>query len=259
MTKLLIDVGNTAIKWARFDAGALDGIEHAPHRGDVATAADALRAALRRGPQDLIVANVAGPQMAEALTRVALAECGREPRFVTSQDRQCGVRNAYVEPRRLGVDRWAAMIAGHARSRSVRGGAASCIIGAGTAVTFDAVREDGQHLGGLIIAGARLQAESLAARTSDIGLVALMGSPPGEGLAVLGHSTETAVAHGAWLAIAGALTSAFELVERSLSANPVVYLCGGDAKTLRSWLTYPVSLTQDLVLEGLALISDAED
>lgn len=255
----MIDIGNARIKWAQFARGELRRVQQAAHDGMVGAAADAIRSDLRLRPRDIIVANVAGPAMADAVTSAALSEGGARPRFLVSKDSECGVRNAYAEPHRLGADRWAAMIAGHTLAQSTRVGAASCIIDAGTAVTFDAIRGDGQHLGGLILAGPRLQAEALAARTSDIGTVTAEMRFPGEGLDCLGRSTGTAVALGAWLSIAGALMRACDAVERAVAAKPLVYLCGGYAAPLRDWLDFPVSLREHLVLEGLALIGCASE
>lgn len=259
MTALLIDIGNARIKWARLESDELQRVQSAPHHGDVVAATDAIRADLNLEPREIIVANVAGSAMAKGLTAAALAEGAAEPRFVASKSEQCGIHNAYAEPHRLGVDRWAAMIAGHALSQSQRIGAPFCIIDAGTAVTFDAVRGDGQHLGGLILAGPRLQAESLAERTSDIGTVTVETLFPGDGLSLLGRSTSAAVAHGAWLAIAGALTRACEALARAETAQPIIYLCGGHAVSLRAWLGFATSLRENLVLEGLALIRRAEE
>ena len=43
--------------------------------------------------------------------RVAVAEWTCPLEFVTATAVQCGVRNGYVQPERLGSDRWAALIA----------------------------------------------------------------------------------------------------------------------------------------------------
>ena len=60
----------------------------------------------------------------------------------------CGVRNGYDDPTRLGTDRWAAMVAAWQR------GHAPCIVAcAGTALTVDQLDDNGQFLGGAIVAG----------------------------------------------------------------------------------------------------------
>ena len=59
------------------------------------------------------------------------------------------------------------------------------------------------------------------------------------------------------LALTGALERAIAAVESSLDERPKVYLTGGDADALHGWLESDVDLRRDLVLEGLALFSDA--
>jgi type III pantothenate kinase len=173
------------------------------------------------------------------------------PEFVAVQAEQFGVRCAYADPSRLGVDRWIAVLAAH---RLAPG--AACVIDAGTAVTFDAVDASGRHLGGLILPGPRLLAAALDRSTSDIGATPAPGARP-SGLDLLGKSTDTAVGNGAMLALTGALERAIAAVDGSLEGRAKVYLTGGDADALRAWLESEVDLRRDLVLEGLALFLGA--
>jgi type III pantothenate kinase len=128
------------------------------------------------------------------------------------------------------------------------------VIGAGTAVTFDAVDASGQHLGGLIFAGARLVAAALDRSTSDIGATSLSGAPP-SGLGLLGKNTDNAVGHAAMLSVAAALDRAVTRVGTELHATPRVLMTGGDGPHLQAWLETETQLAADLVLEGLALFA----
>src|SRR5204863_1090099 len=157
----LVDIGNTRIKWALYDGERLAQHGSAVHRGAVDAALRAFAAALPRELARVVVANVAG----DALERALRAAVGsRAVDFVATSAERFGVRCAYAEPQRLGVDRWVAVLAAH----SLAAGAA-CVIDAGTAVTFDAVAADGAHLGGLILPGARLLAAALDRNTNAIG------------------------------------------------------------------------------------------
>jgi pantothenate kinase type III len=75
------------------------------------------------------------------------------------------------------------------------------------------------------------------------------------GLELLGRTTDQAVGHAAWLALAAALDRAVVTVERALGTRPVVYLTGGDAEALRPWLETRTELRADLVLDGLSLFA----
>lgn len=247
--QLVIDIGNTRIKWARVEDGRLTSTGSAVHRGSPDAAFASLAAALPVGLTRAIVANVAGEAVATRVTEVLRTRAGIEPQLVAVRAEELGVRCAYADPTRLGVDRWIAVLAAHHLAPG-----AACVVDAGTAATFDAVDSRGQHLGGLIMPGPRLLAATLDRNTSDIGATAAVQAVP-RGLDLLGKTTNSAVGHGAWLALAAAIDRAVETVETSLGERPAVYLTGGDAFRLRGWLETEVELRADLVLEGLALFS----
>jgi len=135
-------------------------------------------------------------------------------------------------------------------------GGAACAVEAGTAVTLDAVDANGGHLGGLILAGPRIIAAALDRQTSGIGETRGQARP-GQGAAVLGTSTDEAVAKGAMLGLAGALDRALSAVAGELRERPPVYLTGGDAGKLSPWLATRCEHRPHLVLEGLGSIAGA--
>jgi type III pantothenate kinase len=249
--QILVDIGNTRIKWAEVEDGRLSNVGNAVHRDLGERAFDSFVVAVAKRVTRVIVANVAGDEIGREFTE-RVRDCFRiNPEFVVVRAEQFGVRCAYADPSRLGVDRWIAVLAAHHLAPG-----AACVIQAGTAVTFDAVDARGQHLGGLILPGTRLLASSLERNTSAIGATDAPGARP-TGLDLLGKTTDAAVGNGAMLALTGALERAIEAVEGSLGERPKVYLTGGDADALHGWLESDVDLRRDLVLEGLALFSDA--
>jgi len=246
---LVVDVGNTRIKWARASAGTLSRASSTTHveRADAAVAA--LAASVEPGGERALVANVAGDAMAAKLIAALTPVLGRAPEFPAVAASAHGIACGYRDPARLGVDRWLAMIAA---ARLFAGPV--CVLGAGTAATFDAVSADGRHLGGLILVGARLAAETLDRHTGRIGKTALPERRP-QGLALFGRSTDEAVGNGSLLAIAAALDRAVATVASELGRPPAVVLTGGDAARLEPWLETEVQLRADLVLEGLAVVA----
>lgn len=248
----LIDVGNTRIKWALLESGALMAQDGAVHRGELDAALAMLDAALPSNVTRAVVANVAGAALATRL-RELLERRGVAVEIVASTAARCGVRCAYADPSRLGVDRWLAVIAAYGAARG-----AACVVSAGTAATFDAVDAAGRHLGGLIVPGTRLMAAALERETSNIG-----STPPAQGVPrgidVLGRDTATAVGHGTMLALAAAVDRAAARVAAVLGAPPRLYLTGGDGALLQPWLETSAELRADLVLEGLALVAAAPE
>lgn len=250
---LVIDIGNARIKWAAVERGEVGATRFVEHEGRLLRALREFQRNLPAKVESVTVSNVAGKSVTAELKSLFRARYDVEPVFVKTVAQAHGLRCAYEEPARLGVDRWVAMVAARSRALALRLTAPVCVIDAGTAVTFDVVNVDGQHLGGLIMPGAKLIARVLDTGTSGIGKTESWGLRP-EGTRLFGKSTEAAVGNASWLAISAALDRAAGVVADKLGAQPCVFLAGGDARTLENWLESEVQLTPDLVLEGLAVI-----
>ena len=159
--KLLVDIGNSRVKWATLDGGRLGEQQAACHAGW--TQQDWHRSLFAMpGIEEVFVASVSEAPSA-ALDAAAAEATGHRAIFVTTGVEAAGVRNAYREPRLLGVDRWLAVIAAHA---TIDGDC--CIADVGTAATFDAVTASGEHLGGFIVPGPGLMVRSLHGGTADL-------------------------------------------------------------------------------------------
>ena len=250
---LAVDIGNTRIKWACVSGRGLVDPGEAVHKRIPGAALESLAEAAPGRPDRVVAVDVAGEDFVSAFTQMVKRRWDRAPEFVTAEHRGHGVRCAYADPSRMGSDRWVALIAGF---RLAAG--AACVIDAGTAVTLDAVDPRGRHLGGLILAGPKVIAAALDRQTSGIGETG-GGSLPACGAAVLGTSTDEAVARGAMLGLAGALDRAVSAVAGELDEQPPVYLTGGDATRLSPWLETRCEHRPHLVLEGLGSIAGALD
>jgi type III pantothenate kinase len=246
--KLLIDVGNTRLKWARLEAGRLDARGAATHRGAAPAEWLAPLDAASGRPDAILVANVAGPGVAHSIGEWALERHGLRPRFLLATASAGGVTNAYEHPDALGVDRWLGLVGAWHRVR----GPLVCIA-AGTAFTVDAVDASGRHLGGLIAPGYQLMIDALLRRTSDIAPGVARAPAAADGL--FGRSTAAAVELGALHALAALAARAVESAAARFGAAPRVFLGGGDAARIAPQLGRPAEIAPDLVLEGLAVMA----
>ena len=248
MAALLIDVGNTRIKWARFSGGPLEGSRAAVPAGW--RAADYGRRLLgaARGLDRIVVSSVAGPAVDRAL-RQAARRADVPIEFVQVPARGGGVTVGYPEPWRLGVDRFAAMVGGH----QLFPGVPLLVTGVGTALTLDLLSGAGRHFGGAIIPAPALMVETLLAKTHGIRRRAHGGGHKTAGL--FGRSTRAAIAAGSRYAAAAAIDRAVEEGEPRVGRRPLVVLSGGGATSVRSLVhSYCVGVP-DLVLLGLAVLS----
>ncbi|MGH8454861.1 MAG: type III pantothenate kinase [Nevskiales bacterium] len=243
--KLLLDIGNSRLKWAWWDQGLKPG----GAQTHVGQSPEAVLAAidLRLMPTQIWAASVAAPILRAALEAWAMRHCNVPVRWVHSQSSACGVHNAYARPERLGVDRWLAVIAAYHR---VRG--AAFVVDAGTALTVDAVDTRGRHLGGLIAPGLGTQRQSLHKSTQ------LRASTPEGRADWLGADTDMAVAWGTLHGVIGFVERVYTGIRREhgdIVANILPIITGGEASLLLPYLGPEWVAAPDLVLEGLAHVA----
>jgi type III pantothenate kinase len=231
---LLLDIGNTRTKWGLHDGCAI--VEAgAFYTREAATAGLHLS-----GFGTVVACNVANRE-AETIIERALAPA--HVRWLRPAAACCGVTNGYRDPERLGADRFAALIAAHARQASP-----CVVVAAGTAITVDLLASHAQHLGGIIIPGLGLMRETLNAGTAGI------HANPGA-LADIPDNTDDAVTTGSLRAASGAIGALRERLRLSEAAPAPVLITGGDAATLAPLLAPPVEVAEHLVLEGLAVFA----
>ena len=247
MRTLLIDAGNTRLKWGVLEDGDIGETGDVPQADIRDTGLAALTRNLPRDVDYAFVSNVAGQRFATRLTGVLSAHAGCDTGFARTSDAACGVTNAYPDPRQMGVDRWAAMIGAWSEF-----GSAVLIVDAGTAVTLDALDSKGRHLGGQIVPGLALMAGALTRETSDIDVPdAATQQALSRSLSIFADSTTGCVSEGAANAVAGAIERAVSVL-RSGAYDPVLVLTGGDASRILDAVNITPQHRPDLVLAGLA-------
>lgn len=237
---LLLDIGNSRVKWALVKDGAWarQGVED---RADVAGLRQAF--ASLPPPHRILAANVAGENAAQQVHAACAAwPCTVE--FITAQSEQCGVRNAYEQPAQLGSDRWAALIAAWHRVH-----AACLVVNCGTATTVDALSYQGEFLGGLILPGVDMMRRSLAAGTAQLAEAAGIWRE-------FPRSTADAMFSGAIQATVGAIRLQFEALARQGAARCL--LSGGAADSVQAHLNLPLERADNLVLQGLQIIGQQD-
>ncbi len=253
--RLLIDIGNSRIKWALQQQGRLSSQQAMPHRGLTAqglTTQEVIKEILQPcgAVEAVLISNVAGDSIAAVLKQAIAEQHGFEPSFVTSMAEYTVkgrvLRNAYLQPSQLGVDRWLGLVA--ARSLSAD---SVLVISAGTAITLDAVNPQGQHLGGLIIPGLNLMKQSLLQGTSDLAYRSTRVNTSQSTPEFLANNT----LDGIQLGTIRAACTMIEMTHRQLQqlSDTKIILTGGAASELRQRLSVSSELIPDLVLQGLAL------
>jgi len=247
---LLIDIGNTFVKWGRYRAAARGAAaENCLESGHALLAEiPELAAAWRRlrAPQHILISNVAGTKVRATILRVLEIWTDAPPvQWLASQPEQCGVKNGYRNPAQLGSDRWAAMIG----ARALVDGKPALVVVCGTATTIDFVEASGAFTGGVILPGVGLMIRSLHEGTAAL--------PDADGqYADHPQQTVDAIVSGCQHALAGAVERLYRMHE-GRNAGLVCLLSGGGARALAPRLSVPFRLHENLVLEGLHRIAQA--
>jgi type III pantothenate kinase len=245
---LVIDVGNTRLKWAWLTSTGLSDQQAVVHRDAKPGIWTAALFESGQKPNRVLVSNVAGPDMAKRLTRLSKKMFRVNAEFITAAREFHGLTNGYLDPSLLGADRWLALIGAWTKARS-----ALCVVDAGTAVKVDSVDAGGQHLGGLIAPGIHMMREALMNKTSDIAKASAQSTTSLAG--VLANNTIAAVSRGAVFALAGMADRAADLIEQSTGAAPKLFITGGDASIITGTMRTHGEIVPDLVLQGLAVIA----
>lgn len=235
---LLIDIGNSRLKWAQSDGRSISAVTALDHAGDPATS---IRMITATGSKAVWIAHVMGSDYEGKIQEAVQSRFGMQARFARTHAQYLGLQCAYTDPSRLGIDRWLMLLAAWSE---VRG--ACCVVSAGTALTFDAVNHEGQHQGGFIAPGLtpmlKTTLGSTRFATHDI------GASYGE---ELGKDTEACVRQGAFLAGLGAIREGVRA-----AGNPERrFICGGDATAFLPFLGVDWQRRDELVLRGLLALA----
>ena len=247
---LLIDIGNSRIKWCLHDnisnkfcsAGAMlnaeSGLqelffEHWDHL---------------TCPDRVLVSNVSGRDVSENLDAWIKKVWRLETEYVKTEAFCHGVSNAYPDYYKLGVDRWMAIIAAWDRFHS--NNEAICVVDCGTATTIDGISESGQHLGGFIIPGYTIMQEILINKTSNINTIKKI-SPSIN----FSNTTEQGVNSGCYLAIIALIDRIVASMKNDYGERIRCIITGGNAELVVKQFAEEFEYEPNLVLHGLSVLS----
>jgi type III pantothenate kinase len=248
---LLIDAGNTKIKWAVFHLPLTSAQLSAAHAIGEVTQTERLQllAQIQTFPiTRILYSNVAGVQVEQDIL-AQFAQLSSAPQQISafkSQAQCAGLTNLYTQATQLGSDRFASAIAAHHLFPNRNLIVATC----GTATTVDYVNTQAQFAGGMILPGLPMMAQSLARNTAQLPEVL----PKTKLNRLFALSTEQAILSGCIHAQVGAMGLAMD----SIRQNPEQALCvisGGAAPYLLAQLNFSYHYVENLVLTGLLCVA----
>ena len=241
--KLLIDIGNTRLKWATETQAQISPVKSMDYHQPEFLQNLMHHWQVMPPPETVVIASVANRLLQRDVLLLA-EHIWPQAKYVLPESTHFafGVSNAYHQPEKLGVDRWLALIAAHHNYPGF-----TCVVDCGTAITIDVLNIDGVHQGGVIVPGLRLMQKALATNTADLGF-------GGQAYQIaLAQHTDAGIANGVLAAAVGAI----ETICQMLDGEFQLLMTGGDAEVIACALSIPATIDAELVLKGLSLYSQA--
>jgi len=157
-----------------------------------------------------------------------------------------GIRILYENPLDVGADRIVNSVAAFAKV-----GGAAIVVDFGTATTFDAISAKAEYLGGIIVPGLQISADSLFMRTARLPRVEVRKPPR-----LIGRNTIHSIQSGLYHGYAAMINGVLRLLRQEMEGSPRVLATGGLARVLAAELEGVDSIEDHLTLEGLRLIHE---
>lgn len=148
---------------------------------------------------------------------------------------------AYKTPETLGSDRLAAAVGAHSEAN----GHNILVIDAGSAITIDFVDSEGVYRGGNISPGIKMRLLALNKFTNKLPYIEKEGDIP-----EYGYDTETAIRSGVINGICNEIEGYIRYFSNNYG-NLLVFLTGGDEKTLKNRIKSSIFADKFLVAKGL--------
>jgi type III pantothenate kinase len=240
---LLIDIGNTRIKWSVSSEGEYYFGGKIVHKGyQPSEILSVILSSLADAPKVVFYISVADVAFVEPFLQ-AVKQTGIEVFPLRTEKAVLDVVNGYAQYDQLGADRWYAMLAAYHLSRK-----AVVVVDAGTALTLDFIDASGTHKGGYILPGLQAMLSTLF-QTTQLPKLNNGLSPPS---LVLARTTQQACLNGVYRAIVDFVNTQTEQIEQEC-LDVDFHLTGGDAPQLVAHLKRGWLYRDDLVLYGMFL------
>lgn len=246
---IAIDIGNSRIKWAHYKHGVrqLGGV-CAYSVAEFEMCIGGLNIPLHYG--GIFISLVAGDEIKNRLEHWLASQGCSEYEFVVVSAEMAGIKCAYKQPGKLGIDRWLAMIAGyHHESRAE--GEGLCVLDCGTAITLDYVNAEGRHLGGWIMPGYQTMLHSLASSAAKLEIPERLPAD----ISQLADNTADAITRGTASLLVHGLSTLLAEKSAQLGSRRCCIVTGGDAGWISENLQQSCIYEPELVLQGLERMS----
>lgn len=168
------------------------------------------------------------------------------PVDIIGRDITVPIKNGYKNPKQVGQDR---LVGAFGAMRIY--GCPLIIVDLGTAITFDVVSSKGEYLGGAIVPGIRLSAESLFLKTALLPHIEIQAPRH-----IIGKTTQESILSGLFYGYGSLCRGFIDLISRQMKAKPKVVMTGGHTHLMKKFVSPKIRIIdEDLVFKGIYFLS----
>lgn len=241
---VVVDVGNSRIKWGLCGAGAVQSTCSLPDDDLAAWKRQMELWTAARGWW--LVSGVHPPRRDRLIDW--LHQCGQQVRLLDDPS-DLPMRVLVARPDHVGVDRLLDAVAANSRRTP---GTPAVVIDAGSAVTVDLLDNSGAFAGGAILPGMRLMVKALHDYTALLPII----RPPEKRPTIPGTDTPAAMELGIFWTTAGGIEALLREYRVHCRSDIDVFLTGGDGPLLHTVIP-EAQLWPEMTLEGIRLSAEA--
>ena len=243
--KILIDIGNTTTSLGLWKNSKLSMTNNIENNKLLIT----LKKYLKRDIDEILFTSVIGTKENKLIIDRLKKIFKSNIKQIKSSSNLLGVSNGYIQPKKLGDDRWATIVAS-----SLLHEQPLIIVDCGTAISIDVVNAKGIHLGGYILGGFDGYSKSFknAYHLKNIKIK--------EGVAsqkkYFPKKTEDGITEGYLLMVISAIENTYNQVKKNQNTPPRLLISGGYGKIISKRLSVKNKYEPDLVLKSIGLIGN---
>ena len=169
------------------------------------------------------------------------------PVELIGRDIQVPIKNRYKNPKQVGQDR---LVGAYGAMRIY--GCPLIVVDLGTAITFDVISAKREYLGGAIVPGIRLSAESLFLKTALLPHIEIKAPRN-----IIGKTTQESILSGLFYGYGSLCRGFIDLISQQIKSAPKVVMTGGHTHLMKKFVSPKIRIIdEDLVFKGIYFLSN---
>ena len=243
--KLLIDIGNTTTSAGLWKNGKLSMVNNSNNNKLFLT----LKKYLKKEIDKILFTSVIGAKENKVIIDKLKKIYKCRAKQIKSSSALLDVFNGYVQPQKLGDDRWVTIVASSLLYRKPL-----MIVDCGTAISIDMVNSKGIHLGGYILGGFDGYSKSFK-NAYHLKNIKIKEDPRSQ-KKCFPKKTEDAITEGYLLMVISAIESTYNQIKKNQKVFPELLISGGYGKIISTKLSIKNKYEPNLVLKSIGFIEN---